>query len=260
VQGIDVWVNTPRRPWEACGTSGMKVLVNGGLNCSALDGWWDEAYEPEVGWAIGDEHGGAVAEVDARDAERLYRILESNIVPEFYTRDTAGLPRAWLRRIRKSISTLTAAFSSTRMMQDYIEQVYIPQAKAVRERWKEKYTKARELNAWARHVHRRWPTLHIGNPTFTRVNKAWHVFVPVYVGEVPPSSVRVELFADTNKLHPPEVIVLHQEQAIPGSNNGCIYAGAVETSRPANDYTVRVVPYHPDAILPAELPLITWQR
>jgi glycogen phosphorylase len=72
VQGVDVWINTPRRPWEACGTSGMKVLVNGGLNCSILDGWWDEAYEPEVGWAVGDESGGAVVVVDARDAESLY--------------------------------------------------------------------------------------------------------------------------------------------------------------------------------------------
>ena len=260
VQGVDVWINTPRRPWEACGTSGMKVLVNGGLNCSILDGWWDEAYEPEVGWAVGDESGGAVVVVDARDAESLYRVLEFKIVPTFYDRDATGLPRAWLRRIRKSMSTLTPAFSSTRMIQDYVQQAYLPQAKAMRERRKEKCVKARDLNEWSRMIHKRWPTLHIGNPTINRTGKAWHVFVPVYMGEVPPSSVSVELFADASGEHLPEVILLHQEQTIPGSTNGYIYAGAVETLRPADDYTVRAVPYHSDAILPTELPLITWQR
>ncbi len=260
VQGVDVWINTPRRPWEACGTSGMKVLVNGGLNCSILDGWWDEAYEPEVGWPVGDESGGEAIIVDARDAESLYRVLESKVIPSFYDRDAAGLPRAWLARIRKSMSTLTPAFSSTRMMQDYIEQAYLPQAQAVRDRLKEKCAKARDLNQWSRTMHKRWPTLHFGNPTINRTDEAWHVFVPVYLGEVPAASVRIELFADAKGEDSPDVIVLHREQTIPGSSNGHIYAGALETSRPIADYTVRAVPYHADAILPTELPLIVWQR
>ena len=146
------------------------------------------------------------------------------------------------------------------MIQDYVQQAYLPQAKAMRERRKEKCVKARDLNEWSRMIHKRWPTLHIGNPTINRTGKAWHVFVPVYMGEVPPSSVSVELFADASGEHLPEVILLHQEQTIPGSTNGYIYAGAVETLRPADDYTVRAVPYHSDAILPTELPLITWQR
>jgi len=260
VQGVDVWINTPRRPWEACGTSGMKVLVNGGLNCSIRDGWWNEAYEPEVGWAVGDESGGEAVVVDARDAESLYRVLESEVIPSFYDRDAAGLPRAWLALIRKSMSTLTPAFSSTRMMQQYVEQAYLPRAQAVRDRLKEKCAKARNLNKWSRAIHEQWPTLHIGNPTINRANKAWHVFVPVYLGEVPASSVRIELFADATGEHSSEVILLHQEQTIPGSRNGYIYAGAVETSRPADDYTVRAVPYHADALLPTEFPLIAWQR
>jgi len=260
VQGVDVWINTPRRPWEACGTSGMKVLVNGGLNCSVLDGWWDEAYEPEIGWAVGDDGGGEAAVADARDAESLYRVLETRVIPSFYDRDAAGLPRALLGRIRKSMSTLTPTFSSTRMMQEYIGQAYLPQAKAVRDRLKEKCARAHDLNKWSRAIHERWPTLHIGNPTINRTDKGWHVFVPVYLGEVPASSVRVELFADAKGERPSEVIFLHQERTIAGSSNGYIYAGAVETSRPGNDYTVRAVPYHPHAILPLELPLITWQR
>ena len=260
VQGVDVWINTPRRPWEACGTSGMKVLVNGGLNCSILDGWWDEAYEPDVGWAVGDDSGGDAAAVDARDAESLYQVLESEVVPSFYARDAVGLPRAWVQRIRKSMSTLTPAFSSTRMMQEYVEQAYLPQAQVVRERLKQRCEKARSLNEWSRALHQHWPTLHVGDSTINRTGNAWHIFVPVYLGEVPASSVRIELFANAEGGYSSEVILLHQEQRIPGSSNGYIYAGAVQTSRPADNYTVRAVPCHADAILPTELPLIAWQR
>ena len=109
VQGMDLWINTPRRPWEACGTSGMKVLANGGLNISELDGWWAEAYVPEVGWAIGDgkEHGEDPA-WDAAEVEQLYTLLEQQVVPEFYDRDTQGLPPSWLERIRESMATAYA--------------------------------------------------------------------------------------------------------------------------------------------------------
>ena len=107
VQGVDVWINTPRRPWEACGTSGMKVLVNGGLNLSERDGWWEEAYAPELGWAIGNDGERPEGEGDAEDAEALYAILEQEVVPEFYARDAAGMPRRWLERVRRSMASLT---------------------------------------------------------------------------------------------------------------------------------------------------------
>jgi len=101
VQGVDLWINTPRRPWEASGTSGMKVLANGGLNLSELDGWWAEAYTPEVGWALGDgqEHGDDPA-WDAAEAEALYALLEQDVIPAFYTRDATGIPTAWVARMR----------------------------------------------------------------------------------------------------------------------------------------------------------------
>ena len=110
VQGVDVWINTPRRPWEACGTSGMKVLVNGGINLSELDGWWAEAYTPEVGWALGDgqEHGDDPA-WDAAEAEALYDLLEREVIPEFYARDEQGIPTAWVARMRESMAQLDAA-------------------------------------------------------------------------------------------------------------------------------------------------------
>jgi len=260
VQGVDVWINTPRRPWEACGTSGMKVLVNGGLNCSTLDGWWDEAFTNEVGWSIGDGSGGAAENVDARDVQSLYDVLENDIIPEFYNRDGFGLPRAWLNRIRASMSRLTPVFGGARMMTDYVEQAYLPLARSVRERLKERCAQAKAMNQWSRTLHSRWSSLHLGSPQATKTDSTWHIVVPVYLGEVAPSSVRVEMFADQTPECAPEVIMLHQEHAIPGSTNGYIYAGAVSSTRRVEDYTVRVVPYHPNAYLPAELPLISWQH
>src|SRR5690606_22191746 len=113
VEGADLWINTPKRPWEASGTSGMKALVNGGLNVSVLDGWWAEAYSPKVGWAIGDgeEHRDDPA-WDRLDAEALYSVLENEIVPEFYNRDDKGIPQAWVERIRNSMALLTPEFSA----------------------------------------------------------------------------------------------------------------------------------------------------
>ncbi len=120
VQGVDVWINTPRRPWEASGTSGMKVLVNGGINLSELDGWWAEAYTAEVGWALGDgkEHGDDPA-WDAAEANTLYDLLEEELVPEFYNRDERGIPKAWVARIRESMGILTPRFSANRAVREY---------------------------------------------------------------------------------------------------------------------------------------------
>src|SRR5581483_10196165 len=135
VQGVDVWINTPRRPWEASGTSGMKVLVNGGINLSELDGWWAEAFMPEVGWALGDgrEHGDDPA-WDAVEADALYNLLEREVIPEFYTRDQSGIPTAWVKRMRESMARLTPGFSADRTVREYTEQLYLPAAAAYRTR------------------------------------------------------------------------------------------------------------------------------
>jgi len=119
VQGVDLWINAPRRPWEACGTSGMKVLVNGGLNLSELDGWWEEAYSPEVGWALGDgkEHG--EPEWDVHEADEFYSLLEDEVIPTFYERGARGIPRRWVATMRASMTRLTSRFSSNRMVREY---------------------------------------------------------------------------------------------------------------------------------------------
>lgn len=260
VQCADVWINTPRRPWEACGTSGMKVLVNGGLNCSILDGWWAEAHEPGLGWSIGDEEGGEASAVDARDAASLFDTLENEIVPAFYDRDADGLPRAWLDRIRRSMSALTPQFASTRMMRDYVEKAYLPLADAFRARTENGAVLARSLREWAETLRNRWPGLHLGQPSAIPSGDGLRFSVPVFLGDVEPQSVRVELFAEEDRGRSAEIIALHREQAIPGAAHGYVYAGEVATSRPASDYTLRLVPHHPDAFVPAELPLIAWQR
>ena len=149
VQGVDVWINTPRRPWEACGTSGMKVLVNGGLNLSELDGWWSEAYTPEVGWALGDgrEHGDDPA-WDAAEADALYDLLEREVVPEFYARDASGIPAAWLERMRESMARLTPCFSASRTVREYAEEHYLPAAAACRARAAKNGAIGREIVDW----------------------------------------------------------------------------------------------------------------
>ena len=261
IQGVDVWINTPRRPWEACGTSGMKVLVNGGLNCSILDGWWDEAWQEDVGWAIGSGgSGGDAGEVDSRDLVSLYDTLERKIVPEFYDRDATGLPRAWVDRIRRSMSVLTPRFASTRMVREYVEQAYLPMARAQRARWADGCALAKAMSEWSDTLRRRWSSLHVGEPMVVAADRRWRFSVPVFGGDLSLESVRVELFAEERLGAPAEVVALHREHPIPGTANGHVYAGEVEAGRPAQHYTVRVVPYHPAAQIPMELPLITWQR
>jgi starch phosphorylase len=122
--GCDVWVNTPRPPLEASGTSGMKAVLNGGLNLSVLDGWWEEAWDGQSGWAIHSTAGPDDNVQDARDSHQLYTLLEREVVPAFHDRDEAGLPRAWLRKIKASLRTLGPRFNTARVLEDYRTQQY----------------------------------------------------------------------------------------------------------------------------------------
>ena len=129
VQGVDVWLNNPRRPMEASGTSGQKAVLNGGLNMSVLDGWWAEAYDGSNGFAIGNGRQHVSDEItDRRDAESLYSVLEEQVIPTFYDRDIDGLPRKWIKMMMNSISTLAWRFSAHRMVMDYTRASYVPAA------------------------------------------------------------------------------------------------------------------------------------
>ena len=261
VQGVDVWINTPRRPWEACGTSGMKVLANGGLNLSVCDGWWAEAFAPDLGWAIGAAAQPDERAQDAADAQELYAVLEGQVLPEFYHRDGEGIPRAWLARIRRSMAMLSPRFGATRMLHDYLEQAYLPAAAALRRRLADGAAVATALRAWERRLHRGWKSLHIGTPDVAAEADGWSFRVPVYLGEIAAEDVCVELYGDPAPDAPgPAVVPLARGAPVPGAVNGFTYAGRIATARPRTDFTVRIVPYHNEARVPAEMPLIRWQE
>jgi len=261
VQGVDVWLNTPRRPWEACGTSGMKVLVNGGINLSELDGWWAEAYAPEIGWALGDgrEHGDDPA-WDAVEANALYDLLEREVIPEFYSRDAQGIPGAWVARMRESMARLTPRFSTNRAVREYTEQHYLPAASAYRERAAGKGAIGVQVVNWRRALEQKWAALRFGQ-TKAETEGAQHVFeIQVYLDDLDPESVRVELYADGVDGHAPERVEMERARALLGATNGYAYRATVPAARPATDYTARVIPHRDGVAVPLEAARILWQR
>jgi starch phosphorylase len=260
VRGVDLWINTPRRPWEACGTSGMKVLANGGLNLSELDGWWDEAYRPEVGWALGDDSSHAEAGWDGSEAEQLYEVLEREVVPEFYARDEGGLPRSWIARTRASMSSLAPRFSANRMVREYVERLYLPALDPLRRRTGDGGATVRSLLAWRTALERDWHSIRFGNVDVQSVDDRWSFRVQVYLGEVEPDWVRVELYADPPGEGPPVRVAMKPETILPGAVHGAVYRAEVQADRPATDFTPRVIPFHPEALIPLESSLILWQR
>ena len=261
VQGVDVWINTPRRPWEACGTSGMKVLVNGGINLSELDGWWAEAYTPEVGWAIGDrlEHGDDPA-WDAAEGVTLYERLEREVVPEFYTRDKNGIPTEWVTRMRESMALLTSRFSAHRAVREYTEQHYLPAATAYNLRSDNKGAIGRQMVDWQRNLEQKWAALHFGEVKF-ETRDGQHAFeVQVFLNDLDPQAVRIELYADGVKDGPPVRQEMKRVRQLANSFGGYVYSATVSAARPAADYTSRIIPHCDGVAVPLEVDPIVWQR
>jgi len=257
VGGVDVWVNTPRRPWEASGSSGMKVLVNGGLNLSELDGWWAEAYSPEVGWAIGDgnEHDEDPA-WDAAEAEALYEIIENRIAHEFYTRDQDQIPRRWVARMRESMSCLTPVFSAHRTVREYTERHYLPAAAAYLNRAADSGRLGADLAAWYARISRSWRNVRFGALKIDHQDGQFAFEVTVYLGDLDPHSVRVELFADGST----EPLRQTMDHIGTTDGNGHLYSTRTPATRNAEDFTARVIPYHPAAMVPLEASQILWQK
>lgn len=259
VQGVDVWLNTPRRPWEASGTSGMKVLVNGGINVSELDGWWAEAYAPEVGWPLGDgrEHGDDPA-WDAREAEALYDLLEREVIPEFFSRTEKGIPTAWVARMRESMARLTPRFSATRTVREYTEQHYLPAALAYQAHVADHGAAVRKQIDAQNALAQRLKGLHFGGVTVETVGKEHRMGVEVFLKDVPPDMVRVELYADADKVGS---AVEKEMTTTERPTNGVaryLYRATVSSDRPATDYTPRIVPSR--GSLAENLGWILWQR
>ena len=261
VQGVDVWLNTPRRPWEASGTSGMKVLVNGGINLSELDGWWAEAYTPGVGWALGDgqEHGDDPA-WDAAEAKALYDLLEREVIPEFYARDASGIPTAWVRRMRESMARLTPRFSATRTVREYTEQYYLPAATAYHLRMANNGAIGEQIVNWQHRLEQQWGTLHFGDVK-VETRGEQHVFeVQVCLADLDLKAVRVELYADGVMGSAPVRQEMQRVGQLAGASGGTVYSAAVSAARPAADYTARVIPHGDGVAIPLEDAHILWQR
>ena len=262
VQGVDVWLNTPLRPWEACGTSGMKVLVNGGLNLSELDGWWAEAYTPQVGWALGDglEHGDDPA-LEAAEADALYSLLEREVIPEFYERDANGIPNRWLERMRESMAQLTPRFSASRAVCEYTEQHYLPAAAAYHLRAADQGAVGKKMLDWRRELESKWRMLSFGELKVQTVAEL-HVFtVQLKLYTLDPDSVRVELYADNVGEGVAARVEMTRGQLIAdgGAEAGYVYGAAVAALRPASEYTPRVIPYFPGVLAPLEEARILWR-
>jgi starch phosphorylase len=267
VQGADVWLNTPLRPNEACGTSGMKAVFNGVLNCSVLDGWWDEMYESDLGWAIPSVE--TEEDVEARNAyesSSLFTILEKQVVPLFYRRDDDGVPVDWLKRVKRSITRLAPRAEASRMVRDYVEQLYEPAATQSEQLAEQGFERAKGFVRWTRHLERAWPSVAITSTTYEELadddGTSYTIETQVSLGELDPRDVEVQVIHGEvdldDELRAPEIEVMIEqgEGDHPGWRR---YRHEVRFQRAGNfGFTVRIVPHHPDLPGPAALGRAVW--
>jgi glycogen phosphorylase len=267
VQGVDVWLNTPRRGMEASGTSGMKVLPNGGLNLSILDGWWPEGYEPEVGWAIGkgESYDDTVYQ-DQVESAAIYELLEKEVVPLFYARDEEGLPRAWIARMKQSIRKLTPLFSTNRMLFEYVEKYYLPAARHYKRLTDKGMARAKEAARWRAHVTSHWSEVSVESVAARCeqahcVGKGYEVEAVVRLGSITPPDVAVEVYygpldADREIYEAKIAPMVVEAEAGSGKYR---FTGVIPCERSGmQGYTVRVRPSHADAPNLMSSGLVVW--
>ncbi len=269
-QGVDVWLNNPRRPKEASGTSGMKVLANGGLNFSILDGWWAEGYDPSVGWSIGNGEEYPPEEWEMQDqieSEALYNVLENDIIPMFYDRGRDGLPRRWITKVKDSMVKLTPFFNTRRMVREYTDVYYMPTYQRM-SKLTNPTDNGKELVTWKHHIYNTWDQVHIGEIEVKRseikVGSNTTVNARVYLGELSPDDVHVQVYygqLDSRGVISDEnaVAVDMKPDKEPAEDGGYDFSAKVSYDTSGErGLSVRVLPNHPNLSSPFKLSLIKW--
>jgi len=266
-QGVDLWLNTPRRPMEASGTSGMKVAVNGGINVSILDGWWDEAYNGTNGWAIGrGEEYEDVSYQDQVESETIYRVLENEIIPMFYARGRDGLPREWIRRMKNGMRTVCSSFSANRMVREYAERMYL----AASHRWDslsaEDMNRAREFASWKERVRVHWREVAVqaveaDTSLPMEVGTSRPVRAKVSLGVLGPKDVSVTLCFGllTGEGEIPSATVSEMKVGESPQAGVHVYAGEIQGLLTGlQGFRVRILPAHPDLADPLAMNCVAW--
>jgi starch phosphorylase len=268
VQGVDVWLNNPRRPLEASGTSGMKVCCNGGLNLSILDGWWVEGYAQNNGWAIG--HGEEYTDLTYQDdveSRAIYDLLEQEIVPLFYTRSSDGLPRGWLRMMKQAISTICPFFNTNRMVQEYVEKCYWPSSQRTAQLSADNLKRAGQLAQWRKGLLRGWGQVRVeaveadgADPM--HVGTELRVKARVHLGGLAPDDVEVQLFHGVvdslGEIPSPRTVAMSHNGA-PKDGASWVYQGVIPCrSSGQHGFAVRVLPKNADLANPFEPGLVCW--
>jgi len=267
VQGVDVWLNNPRRPMEASGTSGMKVLPNGGLNLSIPDGWWAEIEYPDAGWTIGSgEDYEDQGYGDAVESEAIYDLLEREIVPLFYDR-VHKIPRGWVERMRLSLMKLSSEFNTNRMVREYTNNYYLPALQCFDKFTGDGCSRAKSLAEWKERVKQEWNNIKVETVTVdmrddVKVGDQVKVESVIQLGKLKPEDVSVQIYF--GPLNDARQIVKGRgtDLQIKGKKNGkCLYQGGIDCAQSGrHGYGLRILPKHPDLINPADLGLVYWHQ
>ncbi|MDO8784921.1 MAG: alpha-glucan family phosphorylase, partial [Syntrophales bacterium] len=272
VQGVDLWLNTPRRPYEASGTSGIKAAANGVLNLSISDGWWAEGYDGTNGWTIGAVDKGGYPEdmlhTDDEDSKSLYSLLENSVIPTFYDRGVSGLPEKWISMIKRSLQTMVPKFTSERMLLQYYNEMYLPAMTRAGELSEDSYKMARELADWKLKIPMRFSSLKILDVNIVGlhgstvlVNKPLLVEVKIDPGRLEPGEILVEMAVGKKEgrdfINDPELVPLKITNSGPDGTLTFSVSYVVQDNGP-HSYGIRVMPYNKNALYRHEAGLILW--